>query len=163
MTREEAYFERILLLSGFWEGYDEWLGFYLENEEPLSDIVLELIDCKDIKAAEHRLGLYCEEKPFDEESVHERLRIFLCDSYKSGKMTKDIVLATMGNFSHILTEDATFSKNCRVLFDYYDLVEERMISEERFEAVMLAFLERNERVDTDKFWKKVIWKKVKRR
>jgi hypothetical protein len=92
MTREDAYFERILLLSGFWDGYDEWLGFYLENEDPLSDIVLELIDCKDIKAAEYCLGLYCQEKPFDEGAVHERLRVFLRDSYKSGKMTKDLAI-----------------------------------------------------------------------
>ena len=156
MTREDAYFERILLLSGFWEGYDEWLGFYLENEDPLSDIVLELVDChNDMKEVEYRLNLYCGEKPFDEESVHERLRVFLCDSYKSGKMAKDAVLATMGKFSRILPDGGAFVNNCRVLYDYYDLVEERMIAEERFEAVMLAFLERNERVNTDKFWKKV--------
>ena len=78
-------------------------------------------------------------------------------------MEKDALLATMGKFSFILPDGGAFVRNCRVLYDYYDLVEEQMISEERFEAVMLAFLERNERVDTDKFWKKVIWKKVKRR
>ena len=157
MTREDAYFERILLLSGFWEGYDEWLDSYLESEEPLSDIVLELIDCHgDMKEVEYRLDLYCQEKPFDEGAVHERLRVFLRDSYKSGKMTKDAVLATMGKFSFILPDGGAFVKNCRVLYDCYDLVEDRMISEERFEAVMLAFLERNERVNTDKFWRR--WK-----
>ena len=87
MTREDAYFERILLLSGFWEGYDEWLGGYLESEEPLSDIVLELVDCGgDMKEVEYRLNLYCLEKPFNEESVHERLRLsihFKCDVYTS--------------------------------------------------------------------------------
>ena len=133
MTREDAYFERILLLSGFWEGYDEWLGFYLENEDPLSDIVLELIDCKDIKAAEYCLGLYCQEKPFDEGAVHERLRVFLRDSYKSGKMTKDAVLATMGKFSRILPEDGAFMRNCEVLYYDYDLVEGGVISEKKFD------------------------------
>ena len=164
MTREDAYFQRILLLSGFWEGYDEWLGSYLESEEPLSDIVLELVDCHgDMKEVEYRLNLYCLEKPFDEVGVYERLRLYLWENYKSGKMEKDALLATMGKFSFILPDGGAFVRNCRVLYDYYDLVEEQMISEERFEAVMLAFLERNERVDTDKFWKKVIWKKVKRR
>ena len=46
MTREDAYFERILLLSGFWEGYDEWLGWYLESEEPLSDIAQDGYQCR---------------------------------------------------------------------------------------------------------------------
>lgn len=159
MTREEAYFERILLLSGFWEGYDEWLGFYLENEEPLSDIVLELIDCKDIKAAEHSLGLYCGEKPFDEESVHERLRAFLCDSYKSGKMKKDALLATMGKFSRILPEGSAFRRNCEVLYYDYDLVEGGMIAEKKFDAVMLDFLENNEWVDSDKYWWETVYTK----
>lgn len=46
MTREDAYYERILLLCGYWEDYDRWLDSYLETEEPLSDIVLELLDCR---------------------------------------------------------------------------------------------------------------------
>ena len=159
MTREDAYFERILLLSGFWDGYDEWLGFYLENEDPLSDIVLELIDCKDIKAAEYCLGLYCQEKPFDEGAVHERLRVFLRDSCKSGKMTKDAVLATMGKFSRILPEGGAFMRNCEVLYYDYDLVEGGMISEKKFDAVMLDFLENNEWVDTDKYWLETVYTK----
>ena len=39
MTREDAYYERILLLCGYWEDYDRWLDSYLETEEPLSDNV----------------------------------------------------------------------------------------------------------------------------
>jgi len=42
MTREEAYYHKILLMTGFTEGYDAWLDEYLEREDPLSDIVLEL-------------------------------------------------------------------------------------------------------------------------
>ena len=159
MTREEAYFERILLLSGFWEGYDEWLGFYLENEEPLSDIVLELADCRDdMKAVERTLNLYCLEKPFDEERVHERLRLYLWENYKSGKMAKDEVLALMGKFSRIIPLESDVHRNITVLYDYYDLVEEGPVAEERFDKVFEACLERGEWVDTDKFWEKVYMK-----
>jgi len=159
MTREDAYFERLLLLAGLWDGYDEWLGYYLENEEPLSDIVLELVDCRgDMKEVEHRLKLYCLEKPFDEESVHERLRLYLWENYKCGRMTKDTVLALMGEFSHILPEGCAFGRNCEVLFYDYDLIEGGVVTEKKFDAVMavmLDFLENNEWVDTDKYWKKV--------
>ncbi len=55
MTREDAYYERILLLCGYWEDYDRWLNSYLETEEPLSNIVLELLDCcGDFKEIEYR-------------------------------------------------------------------------------------------------------------
>lgn len=160
MTREDAYFERLLLLAGLWEGYDEWLGFYLESEEPLSDIVLELVDCRgDMKEVEYRLNLYCQEKPFDEAGVHERLRLYLWENYKNGKMEKDEVLARMCRFSsRILPDDNSVCGNFRVLSDYYDLVEGGVISEEQFDGEFLAFLENGKRVDTDKFWEKVIRK-----
>ncbi|MBQ9746484.1 MAG: hypothetical protein IJW21_06645 [Clostridia bacterium] len=160
MTREDAYFERLLLLAGLWEGYDEWLGSYLESEEPLSDIVLELVDCHgDMKEVEYRLKLYCLEKPFDEAGVHERLRLYLWENYKNGKMEKDEVLALMCRFSaRILPDDDSVCTSFRELSDYYDLVKERMIAEEKFDSVFVAYLERGERVDTDKFWEKVIRK-----
>ena len=91
--------------------------------------------------------------------MHERLRVFLRDSYKSGKMTKDAVLATMGKFSRILPEGGAFMRNCEVLYYDYDLVEGGMISEKKFDAVMLDFLENNEWVDTDKYWLETVYTK----
>ncbi|MBQ9746205.1 MAG: hypothetical protein IJW21_05230 [Clostridia bacterium] len=155
MTREDAYFERVLLLAGFWDGYDEWLDGYLEREEPLSDIVLELVDCRgDMKEVEYRLNLYCLEKPFDEESVHERLRLFLWDGYKSEKMSKDEVLAAMGKFSRILPDGGAFGRNCEILYYDYDLVEGGVISEEQFDGEFLAFLESGKSVDWEKVYRK---------
>ena len=43
MTREDAYYEKIMLLCGYWDNYDEWLDSYLETEDPISNIVLESI------------------------------------------------------------------------------------------------------------------------
>ncbi len=153
MTREDAYFERILLICGFWEGYDEWLGAFLESEEPLSRVVLDLVDCGgDMKAVEHTLNLYCLEKPFDEEAAHERLRLFLRDNYKSGKMSKAAVLAAMFKFSGALPFGSKFAGNCAVLSDYYDLAEEKIVNAEKFDAAFADFLENGTHVDTDDMW-----------
>ena len=75
MTRENAFYQRIKILCGDWESYNEWLDTYLEIEDPLSDILIKLIDYRnDIKETLHQLNLYCLEKPFDEECVYNRLR-----------------------------------------------------------------------------------------
>ncbi len=153
MTREDAYFERILLICGFWEGYDEWLGGFLESEEPISGVVLDLVDCGgDMKEVEHVLNLYCLEKPFDEEAAEKRLRLFLRDNYKSGKMSKDEVLAAMYRFSGALPFESKFGGNCAVLSDYYDLVGEKIVDVEKFDVVFADFLENGTHVDTDKMW-----------
>ena len=45
MNREDAFYYKNLLMLGFSDGYDEWLNDYLEAENPLSNIVLELSCC----------------------------------------------------------------------------------------------------------------------
>ena len=100
MTREDAYYRRILLLCGVWDDFDKWLDVYLEDEAPLSPIVLDLLDCRnDMKKAEHVLNLYCLEAPFDEESVHTRLRCYLKEGYQNGEMSKDQVMSLIFRFS----------------------------------------------------------------
>ena len=103
MTREDAYYERIKLLCGDWASYDKWLNSYLETENPLSDIILTLIDCgDDMKEVEYRLHLYCLENPFDEESVYTRLRVELCDRYEKNEMTTDEVMSALYHFSQVM-------------------------------------------------------------
>ncbi len=155
MTREDAYFERLLLLCGFWDGYDVWLNGYLEQEEPLSDIVLELLDCRgDIKEVEYRLHLYCLEKPFEENTVHERLHRFLWENYKSGQMSRDEVLATMGKLAGALPYECELARNCEVLYEYFDLVEEGYIDAQRFDRAFLDYLETGRKIDTDTLWRR---------
>lgn len=60
MTREEAYYLKILLLSSFRADYEEELNGYLEAEEPISDIVLTLAFLgSDIEKVIYELGCYC--------------------------------------------------------------------------------------------------------
>ena len=110
MTREDAYYERIKLLCGDWASYDKWLNSYLETENPLSNIILTLIDCgDDMKEVEYHLHLYCLENPFDEESVYTRWRVELCDRYEKNEMTTDEVMSALYHFSQVIPFCTFFS------------------------------------------------------
>lgn len=62
MTREDAYYYKILLSNGFDDGYYEWLDGFLEKEDPLSDIVLELSLCgSNVDETIRLLHNYCAE------------------------------------------------------------------------------------------------------
>ena len=153
MTREDAYYRRILLLCGVWDDFDEWLDAYLEQEDPLSNIVLDLLDCRsNMKKAEHVLNLYCMEAPFDEESVHTRLRLYLKEGYQSGKMKKDHVMSLIFRFSQNLPAEASFANDCLTLSDYCVLAEENIVNMKRFDRVLFRFLDTGEYFDTAEFW-----------
>ena len=153
MTREDAYYERIMLLCGYWDDYDEWLDSYLETEDPLSDIVLELLDCHDdIKEVEHRLNLYCLEAPFDEESVYIRLRLYLRDGYKNGNLTKDDVMSALFRFSQKIPF-CYFQNQCRLLSDYCDLAENGILVMKEFDLELLRWLDQGGQINIDPLWK----------
>ncbi len=152
MTREDAYYEQIMLLCGFWDHYDAWLDSYLEREDPLSDVVPELLDCRgNIKQAEHCLRLYCLEKPFDEESVYTRLRLYLRDQYADGGMKKDAVMSALFRFSKNIPP-CSFQNHCLTLSDYCLLADEGIIDVNKFDRVLLNFLNTGEYFDTKAFW-----------
>ena len=153
MTREDAYYERIMLLCGYWDNYDEWLDSYLETEDPLSDIVLELLDCHgDIKEVEHRLNLYCLEAPFDEESVYIRLRLYLRDGYKNGNLSKDDVMSALFSFSQKIPF-CDFQSQCGVLSDYCDLAENGILVMKEFDVELNRWLDQGGQVNIDPLWK----------
>lgn len=152
MTREDAYYERIKLLCGEWDSYDGWLDHFLENEKPLSDIVLTLVDCgDDMKEVERVLNLYCLEKSFDEERVYERLRLELFCQYETGTITKDHLLAAMFQYSRKIP-DCPFSYGCGALSDYYGLAEMGIVSMEKFDVLLVQFLRDGGHVDLDSIW-----------
>lgn len=153
MTREEAYYERIKLLCGDWDAYDDRLNHYLETEAPLSDIVLTLVDCgDDMKEAERALNLYCQEKPFDQDRVYERLRLELYAAYREGRMSKDGILSAMFRYSQKIADDCSFVYGCGALSDYYVLAQERIVSMEKFDVILTKFLRDGGHVDLDSVW-----------
>ena len=154
MTREEAYYERLKLLSGEWDSYDEWLNGHLEIEDPLSDIVLELIDCRDdMKEVEYRLNLYCQEKPFDEESVYERFRTEIFERYEKGEMNTEDVVSRLYRVAKNLPF-CDFYLYCSNISDDYDLVEEGIIQANKFELALKKWLRDGKHFDLDSCWEK---------
>lgn len=152
MTREDAYYERIMLLCGDWDSYDKWLDFYLETEDPISNIVLELLDCRgDIKEVERRLNLYCLEAPFDEESVYIRLRLNLRDGYRNGSLTEDNVMAALYRFSQKISF-CDFQDQCSCLSDYYDLAENGILDMKKVREELNRWLDHGGRVNTESMW-----------
>ena len=84
MKREDAFYHKILLMTGLDDSYDEWLNYYLESEDPLSDIVLELACCgSDVNKTISTLHSYCAEQPFDVADVCDRVRMFYHKAYYS--------------------------------------------------------------------------------
>ena len=161
MTREEAYYERLKLLSGEWDSYDEWLNGHLEIEDPLSDIVLELIDCRDdMKEVEYRLNLYCQEKPFDEESVYERFRTEIFERYEKGEMNTEDVVSGLYRVAKNLPF-CDFYLDCSFISDYYDLVEEGIIRANKFDLALKKWLIDGEPIKPECLWDKYIKPKPK--
>ena len=163
MTREEAYYERIKLLCGEWDSYDEWLDLHLEKENPLSDIVLELMDYRDdIKEAEYRLNLYCQEKPFDEDGVYQRLRLELYGRYEKGEMNTDEVAAFLFRISEVVPF-CDFSLACGNVSDYYVFVEQGLLDKEEFALALKEFLADGKPIDVKIMWDKLLEPKPKKR
>jgi len=152
MTREEAYYERIKLLCGYQTSCEKWLNLYLEAEEPVSDIVLSLLDCQDDKReTAYRLKLYCLEEPFDKESVYVRLRSELWIAYRNHSMLKDDVINALFRYSQILPE-CTFSDQCTCLWNWYGLVEDGAVHMKYFDAAFEKWLKDGGEIKTDKMW-----------
>ncbi|MGN1445598.1 MAG: hypothetical protein ACI4WV_04825 [Eubacteriales bacterium] len=152
MTREDAFCEQIKLSCGFGDSYDQWLAYYLETEDPLSDIVLALLDCGDnMKEIERCLNLYCLEKPFDANGVYEKLRLELHEKYMSGAISKGEVATTLFRFS-LNIPFCSFQDCCSILSDYYELAEKGMIDMERYDMALQKFLAEGGEIDTDAMW-----------
>ncbi len=153
MTREEAYYKRIQLLCGFWDDYDKWLDSYLETEEPLSNIVLQLLDChSDMKEGVYHLNLYCQEQPFDEDSVYVKLRMWVRDEYKKGIFTLDQLMSALFRFSQKIPF-CDFSNQCGLLSDHYVLSKEGIVDMALFQAELTKWLNDGGTIDTNKFWR----------
>ena len=97
MKLDDAYYHLLLLQSGLDDGYDAWLDGYLEEEDPLSDIVLNLASCgSNTNETISCLNAYCGLKPaVDERVICDRLRNFLKDAYHTGRMTRREVADAM--------------------------------------------------------------------
>ena len=119
MTREEAYYMRLKILCGYTEDYNNLLDRHRQAENPLSDIVLSLTDCRDnAKEIESRLNSFCLEKPFDEESVYSKFRTELSEQYEKNTISTEEVVYILNTLSQKLPV-CSFQNHCNMLSDCY--------------------------------------------
>jgi hypothetical protein len=126
MTREDAAYQMILLKSNITDEYDAWLDHYLEIEDPLSDILLKLLDCRShLSDTISCLQFYCWEKEYDHQSVAEKLRLYLKNAYLSGNIDRETCVNDMYAFAYkserMHEEFAVMS----AISDYYELAEDQ--------------------------------------
>ena len=157
MNREDAYYYKILLMSGLYDGYDEWLDGYLNTENPLSDIVLNLSLCgSDINKTISCLHHYCGERDFDEKFVCEKLRLFLKNGYHTGRFSKEEVVSYMYRFANAHGDPGDFEialwDSMYYMDDYHSLAKDGIISWKRFDFAFLSFLNNGTPVDSDQLW-----------
>lgn len=157
MNYSDAYYHLMLMQVRFDDNYDAWLNTYLEKEDPLSDIVLELSLCiSDLNKTISCLKAYCSGKPVDEKTVAERLRLFLKESYNSGRMSKSEVVSAMyrlaTNHAYPYEFDTDTWGDMYYLEDYYNLAEDGIIPWDNFDRIFSAYLNEGTPLDSEKLW-----------
>ncbi len=150
MTREDAYYFTILLKSGFQEEYDRWLDHRLEEEDPLSDLVLNLSLCaSDVNKTISCLQNYCADLvagELDEAAVCERLRLFLKEAHHAGRLSKEQTVDSMFRFALSHGDPGDFGEglwdDMYYMGENYCLAQEGYASREAFDLVFYAYLDR---------------------
>ena len=140
MNHDDAFYYLNLLKLGYVDKYDEWLNYYLETENPLSDIVLALATCgSNPEVIIKILQDYCNEQPLNESLISEMFRLFFKEAFYSNCMNREEIL------SHVKTllrqgigyssEGTSFDE----ILDEYDLASDGII--DNFDELFLLFLE----------------------
>ena len=157
MKREDAFYYKHLLLLGFSDGYDERLDCHLKEENPLSDVTLELALCgSDMKKTVSVLHNYCIGQRFDETVSHDKLRLFFKDAYYSDRMSKKEVISAMHRLASNIHGDGYDSKLWDTMFDldyYLALAEDGVIQREIFDFAFFSYLDNGTPLDPKLIWK----------
>jgi hypothetical protein len=146
-----------MLMTGLDDGYDEWLNYYLESENPLSNIVLELACCgSDINKTISVLHNFCIEQSLDEAVVCDRVRAYFKDAYYSNRMSKEEISSTMYRLSLNVGApgdiDIHLWGSMLYLDDYYSLANDGSISWEGFDFAFFSYLDNGIPVDSNRIW-----------
>ena len=157
MNREDVFYYENLLVIGFSDEYDKWLNSFLESENPLSSITLDLAFCgSDKDKTISVLRQYRLEQPIDEKNVCNRLRLFLKKTYESGKMEKGQVVSAMYAIASHVGDPVDFDMGIwadMFYFDeYYSLAKDGILAWEGFDSAFFAYLNDGTPLDSEKIW-----------
>lgn len=134
MTPERAEYHRIMLMVGLRDKFDQEFDWALENEDPLSDIILSLTSCaSDIEETIAVLHSFALDNDFDEEEVYALVLDDIRSRYLHGELSRAEVAQTLYSI-------ATYLDKCwdepwdDFLYLSYDLeeYEDGLISETEF-------------------------------
>ena len=164
MKREDAFYHKLMLMTGLDAGYDEWLNFYLECENPLSNIVLELACCgSDINKTISVLHNFCMEQPFDEAVVCNKVRAFFKDAYYTNRMSKEEISSAMYHMALNVGDPGDFDiqlwESMYYLDDFCSLAKDGIISWESFDFAFFSYLDNGTPLDSNIIWSKNTVKK----
>lgn len=157
MKREDAFYHKIMLMTGLDDGYDEWLSYYLKSENPLSKVALELACCgSDINKTISVLDNFCMEQPFDEAVVCDRLRAYFKNAYYTNRMSKEEISATMHRLALNVGDPGDFDihlwGSMYYMDYYYSLAKDGMISWKNFDFAFCSYLDNGIPVDSNRIW-----------
>lgn len=142
MTSENACYQFLLLKHGFYNQYNKWFDTLLEEENPLSAETLGLIDCSNDydKITAYLANIAID--GYDRAAVCEKIRLFLCEEFNSGRVVGK-------ECTHIMYEMSLHDmnyENCGEwwpmfnLDDYYDLAETGIVKMSDFEQALSVYL-----------------------
>ncbi len=154
MTREEAYYHKLMLSAGISDDYDKYISDVLEKENPLSDVVLDLSFCTaDRNETLAVINDYVAEAEIDYAVVFDLIWQYVHNSWLSGDKTSYEIAKLMYDIAMYLGEDKKHERPWSFMLwldDYFELAELGMrVSKE---ALNEAFVEFAENKNTDKIY-----------
>ena len=149
MTPERAEYHRIMLMVGLRDKFDQEFDWALENENPLSDIILSLTSCaSDTEETIAVLHSFALDNEFDEEEVYNLVLDDIRSRYLDGILSRSQVTTTLYSIANYL--DAFWNEpwdKLTHLSNALELYEDKLISENAFIECFDAWLLRNEHLD----------------
>lgn len=157
MNREDAFYYENLLVLGFSDEYDRWLNSFLEKEDPLNDITLDLACCgSDYNKTISVLMKYRMEQQVDEASVCNRLRHFLKRAFESKQMDKWQVCSAMYTIASHIGDPGDFDpgvwEDMFYFWYYYSLAKDGILAWESFDSAFFAYLYNGIPPTSEKLW-----------
>lgn len=145
MDTESAYYYYLLLSNSIDEGYDGWLDSYLESEDPLSEIVLNLALCGcDTQRTLAILHTYSMERKFDEAKVCKLLRQFFLNKLQTQQYTLEQACRLMYQVAKTHEDPRGFDSNIwgslYFMEDLYDLTQLGLVDQAQFLKALYAYL-----------------------
>lgn len=156
ISYDDAIFYKLLLHTGFIQETYKWLDEIAYNNETLDDINLELVCNKsDINKLISLLDEYLINVEIDYNKLHERLRLFIKDSFYEDKLEIKQVVNSLYNFTLLL--DKIYEEKWSdfyLLGEYYYLVESERLDYDEFCNIVIDYLNTGNKINEKDFWKK---------